>query len=81
MVNSFPAIIPIIILAPWISWLFLRWRDWRSLAKMSKKLYALVHAETSQETKDNIDERKQNNLWIPVLLVLLFIALYLGYSQ
>ncbi len=69
-----------IIMTPWIAWIFLRWKDWQALKKMSNKLYWLVHAKkTSQETKDRIEETKQNYLWIPVLFVLFLVIVFFGY--
>ncbi len=81
MGNYFPHIIVSTTLSPLISWIYFRWCDWRSLEKMSNKLYALVHAELLNEKKDKSAGRKQNNLWITLALVFLFILLCIGLSN
>jgi|GEM_PF-6304447 len=72
------AFIIIALFTPWVSWAFLRWMDWRALAIMSKKLYGLVNAEATKESKDASEEKKQNYLWVLLLLILGFIFFFFG---
>ncbi len=63
---------------PWIAWILLRWRDWQALNKMSNKLYALVHANTTQQTNDNLHEIRHNYLWFIALIILLLFIVFVG---
>ncbi len=71
LTDNFVVVLKSLIVSPFIAWVLLRWRDWRALHKMSEKLYALVHAQTSGEQRMQSEESKHNKLLIPVLLLCL----------
>ena len=69
----------LLIVNPVLSWMLLRWWDWRALQRISAKLYDQVHAAQAKSTRTRQSEKKTEWTtklpWI-VLLISSFAALW-----